>query len=101
MKKYVGFQDLEDIKKQFESDCGNITDENVLFASYGGGCCDGDAVILVQIGSDLFTCEHAHCSCYGLEGGWELIMTSKEALKIRKFYKEYHPEFIEFLEKFL
>lgn len=100
--KYIGFEDLQDIKKEFDSDCDNITDDEVLFASYGRGCYDGDAIVLIQRDGVLYTCESSHCSCYGLEGTWDMVETSKEVLRKRTFYcSNENVEFLKFLEEFL
>jgi hypothetical protein len=98
VQKYFGFEDLPDILHQFQSDCDNLKEEEVLFASYGGGCYDGFAIVLFQRDGKLYTSEGSHCSCYGLEGQWEMIETTKEILSKREFY--YHPEFIEWLKEF-
>lgn len=101
MGKYVGFKDIADIKEQFRSDCDNIKDNEVLFASYGSGGWDGDAIVLIKRNGKLYTSEGGHCSCCGLEDQWELIETTKDILKKREFSETYHPEFIEWLKEFL
>jgi len=101
MNKYVGFDNLQDILKEFESDCDGLKDEEVLFASYGSEDYSGDAVVLIQRDGKLYTSEGGHCSCHGLEEQWEMIETTKEILAKRKFDKTYHPEFIEWLKGFL
>ena len=72
MKKYEGFEDLEDVKKEFESECDDILEEEVLFASYGTQGYEGDAIVLIQRNGKLYTSEGSHCSCRGLEEQWEL-----------------------------
>lgn len=99
--KYIGFVNLENIKEEFESECDNITDEEVLFASYGGGPYDGDAIVLIQRNGKLYTVEGGHCSCYGLNGQWEMIETTKQVLRQRKFEVYDHEEFRNFLSIFL
>lgn len=101
MNKYCGFENIDDIKEQFQSDCDNIKDEEILFASYGGGTYGGDAIILIQRDRKLYTVEVGHCSDYELEGDWEMIETNKIVLRNRKFEQEYHEEFIQFLIGFL
>jgi hypothetical protein len=99
--KYIGFENLNDIKEQFRSNCNEIKDEEILFASYGSQSWDGDAIILIKRNGKLYTVEGGHCSCRGLENQWDMIETTKDALKIREFSNEYHPEFIYFLKNFL
>lgn len=101
MNKYCGFEDLKDIKEKFESDCDNVKEDEILFASYGESCWNGDAIILIQRDGKLYTVEGSHCSCYGLGGQWEMIETNKVVLRNRKFEQEYHEEFIQFLIGFL
>lgn len=57
MNKYVGFDNLEDIKSQFRSPCDYVTEEEILFASYGSGCYDGDAIVVIQRNGQLYTQE--------------------------------------------
>lgn len=103
MEKYFGFDNLEDMKKEFDSDCDNVTDDEILFASYGSECYDGDAIVLIQRNGSLYTVEGGHCSCYGLEGMWDMIETTKEVLKKRENHisDRYHEEFRGFLKGFL
>jgi len=56
------------------------TEEELLFASYGGGSYEGDAFVLFRKDGKLFEVNGSHCSCYGLEGQWGPEETSIEAL---------------------
>jgi hypothetical protein len=98
MNKYYGFVDLEDIKHLFRSDCDGLTDNEVIFASYGSQCYDGDAIVIFERQGKYYTSEGGHCSCSGLEGQWEMIETSKEIMKDREISENYHPELVEFLK---
>lgn len=66
------------------------SEESILFASYGGACYEGDAVVLFEQDGKLFEVRGSHCSCYGLEGQWEPTETSWEELKMRPTDGRYH-----------
>jgi len=55
-------------------------EEEVLFASYGGGAYEGDATMVWRRDGKLYECHGSHCSCYGLEGQFEPEETSLEVL---------------------
>jgi len=77
MNKYFGgFDDREDVAESFEVDTDFPTDEQILFASYGGGAYEGDAYVLFQRDGKLYSVTGGHCSCYGLEGQWDPEVTS-------------------------
>lgn len=42
----------------------------VLYANYGGGSYDGDAIVVWYDKGKFYTNEGGHCSCYGLEDQW-------------------------------
>lgn len=77
---YTGFDDWQDVANHF---CDNYDlrgqkalllipePDEVLLASYGGGCYDGDAVVSYRNGDKFYVVKGSHCSCYGLEGQWE------------------------------
>jgi hypothetical protein len=67
-----------DPKKELEKPIPNKSE--VLFASYGGGSYEGDAVVIFRKGEKLYEVNGSHCSCYGLEGQWKPEETSLEAL---------------------
>lgn len=56
-----------------------------LIAEYDAEGYEGSALVLLRKGTRLFTVEASHCSCYGLEGAWEPIETTKGALLKREF----------------
>lgn len=58
-------------------------DEAVLFASYGGGSYEGDALVIFERAGQLFEVSGSHCSCYGLEGQWNPSETDRAALALR------------------
>lgn len=63
-----------------------VSDEQVLYAHYGMGSYEGDALVIFEEDGKLFEVNGGHCSCYGLEGQWKPEETSWQALAIRKFY---------------
>lgn len=44
--------------------------EEVIYANYGSGGYDGNALVVFRNGNNYYTVEGSHCSCYGLEGQW-------------------------------
>ena len=56
------------------------TEEELLFASYGGGSYEGDAFVLFRKDGKLYEVNGSHCSCNGLEGSWSPEQTSVAAL---------------------
>ena len=62
------------------------TDDEIVFASYGGGAYEGDALVLYERNGQLYEVSGSHCSCYGLEGQWEPEATSWQALQERQLY---------------
>jgi hypothetical protein len=64
----------------------NIVDSGtqILFAWYDEPYeYNGFAFVLFSKDNELYTVEGCHCSCYGLEGQWEPIPTTIDALKYR------------------
>src|ERR1035438_8964611 len=56
------------------------TEEEVMFASYGGGSYEGDATLVWNRDGKFYESTGAHCSCYGLEGQFSAEETTLEAL---------------------
>lgn len=69
--------DLPEIPESFPKE------EEILFASYGGGSYEGDATVIWRRGGKLYETHGGHCSCYGLEGQFEPEETTLEALALR------------------
>lgn len=59
------------------------TEDEILFASYGGAAYEGDAIVLFEREGKLFEVHGGHCSCYGLEGQWTPEETSWAAINLR------------------
>ncbi len=60
------------------------SDEQILFASYGGASYEGDAFVLYEREGKLYEVSGGHCSCFGLEGQWKPEETAWAALAMRK-----------------
>lgn len=58
----------------------------LLFASYGGDCYDGDAVLIWERDGKLYETHGSHCSCYGLEDQFSAEETSWAALAMREHW---------------
>lgn len=63
---------------------GIATDDEIIFASYGGGSYEGDAVVLFRRDGKLYEVHGSHCSCNGLEGQWSPEEATWEALATRQ-----------------
>jgi hypothetical protein len=75
------WSDKQTLAIQFDSPI--IESKNILFASYGCECYEGNAFVLFEEDGKLFEVNGGHCSCYGLEGQFEPEETHLEALKYR------------------
>lgn len=92
-KKYFGsFSDRRSMAQHFadggwrsgwEVPADFPTEEQILFASYGGASYEGDAFVLFERDGKLYEVHGSHCSCYGLEGQWEPEETTWAALDLR------------------
>jgi len=88
--RYVGFKDWSNVAKDFAEGYAYSPEEiakalmaipepeQVLFAAYGGGGYDGDAVVAYRNGDKYYLVQGSHCSCYGLEGQFTPEEYSKE-----------------------
>lgn len=63
---------------------GMATDDEVIFAAYGGDSYEGLAIVVYERDGQLYKVNASHCSCYGLEGQWKPEETTWAALGIRK-----------------
>ena len=86
MNKYFGsFSDRADVARNFDGSYKADfvpsetfpKEDSILFASYGGGSYDGDALVLFEQDGKLFEVHGSHCSCYGLEGQWQDVPLPK------------------------
>lgn len=58
----------------------NLEGFDVLLASYSYQDYSGDAFVLLKKDNQLFEVNGNHCSCYRLEGQWEIEESTKEGL---------------------
>jgi hypothetical protein len=92
---FGGFSDHQNVLQNFQEAIYNSHTEDyeydelegvvpneggILFASYGGACYEGDAVVIFQKNGKLYEVHGSHCSCYGLEGQWRPEETTLESL---------------------
>lgn len=84
------FENEESMLKEFGIDKSVLDGYKVLLASYGKEYYDGYAFVLLKRKQtkELVTVYASHCSCYGLEGQFELEESSLELLN--KLYAEDH-----------
>ena len=109
MNKYFDqFDDREDVARAFEAS-GHIlhtlpypapddfpTDEEMVFAAYGGRSYEGSALVVFSRDGKLYEVNGSHCSCYGLEDQWSPEETSIGALCMRVLDpEEYSKEAVE------
>lgn len=105
MEKIFGrWSDYEDMRDSwFESDydCNTQrwakktppetfpTENELLFASYGGGSYEGDAIMIWRRDGNLYEAHGSHCSCYGLENQFDAEETTVAALAMRTDFCSY------------
>lgn len=77
------FADEADVISQFHIHKEDLKGAEILLAWYGGGDYCGSAFVLLRKGAELFEVNASHCSCYGIEGQWDLESTTVGALKHR------------------
>ena len=70
-------------KKSVVENFQTSDDVNILFASYGMGNYEGDAFVLVEKDGNLYEVHGSHCSCFGLEGQFDLEETTLKELEYR------------------
>lgn len=78
-----GFADRERMMEAFEVSEKELEGYNVVYAYYEDDCYDGSAFVLLEKNGEYFEVNGSHCSCYGLEGQFDLEATTAEALKHR------------------
>jgi hypothetical protein len=74
------FENEQHILGSFEIEKESLDGFEVLLASYYIEGFNGSAFVLLKKDGQLFEVNGNHCSCFDLEGQWELEETSKEAL---------------------
>ena len=73
----------KDLLKDFQISEDEIKDCKILLAYYSYEDYEGDAFVLLEKDGQLYEVNGSHCSCYGLEGQWNLESTNKESLMHR------------------
>lgn len=106
MRYFGGFDNVESVRSNFSSygddyakiDDVELQDSEVLFASYGGGGYEGEAIVIFYRDGKMFEAHGSHCSCNGLEGQWSPEEVSIEHLEHRiangnlEYFRENHGE---------
>jgi len=82
------FNSLDDVLREFNITADRLNGYEILLASYAIGCYEGWSFVLLKHteSGELFTVYASHCSCYGLEGQFDMESASVEQLK--KLYAE-------------
>lgn len=78
---YECFENVEDLKREYEISDEDLQGVEFLYAAYRVGSYEGDSIVLFKKDGKLFIVESAHCSCYGLEGQWDPIEVTEASLK--------------------
>ncbi len=95
-----GFDDVEDIQKQYEVSDKEMEGVEILCAFYSYECYEGESVVLFKKNNEFHLVEAGHCSCYGLEGMWESTVYCEEALRDHLQYAADYDEGLKFVYKF-
>lgn len=88
MERYHGFEDLQDIRGQFDVEDGALyfpREDELLFALYDAHDYDGWAWVLFVRDGQLYEVVGSHCSCFGLEEQFDPEPTTIEALAMRNY----------------
>jgi hypothetical protein len=80
-KKYTYDSDYNYVYQELDEPVP--TEDELLFASYGGGSYEGDATVIFEKNGELYEVHGSHCSCNGLEGDWGPAKVTWEALGLR------------------
>ena len=73
----------EDLARDFNLSKQNFDNVNVIYGCYDIDGYEGSAFVLFEQNGKVYEVNAYHCSCYGLEEGWEPEETSCEALEYR------------------
>ena len=81
-KRYFGgFSSVDCIHSEFKIPPEKLLDTEVIIAVYERGTWDGNAMVAFQRNEKVFIVHGSHCSCYGLEGQFDVEEISLAALK--------------------
>lgn len=79
------FKNNDDIISEYEAPTDALDGADVLLAWYGYGSYSGESLVIFRKDGKLYEVNCSHCSCSGLESGWDPELTSWEALDKREF----------------
>jgi hypothetical protein len=69
-RKYFGFKDWADVIENFE--CPPTPEPEYVYALYVLPSYEGDATVVFKDDAGWHLVSGSHCSCYGLEGMWQI-----------------------------
>jgi hypothetical protein len=95
------WQDVEDVKADFEIGDEVLHGANILLAGYWYEDYCGEAFVLYEKEGELFEVNGSHCSCYELEGQWDPELTTIEALEHRLDHGREREQYAEKLREIL
>jgi hypothetical protein len=78
-----GFEDLDDICGRYRIDRSVLDEYELLFACYYNEGWEGDSNLFLRKDGKFFVVDASHCSCYGLEGRFDPVETTKEAMMLQ------------------
>lgn len=91
---------LDDMLGSFGIGKEEVKGYKVLYAWYEYADYSGSAFVLLKKGRKLYEVNGGHCSCYGLEGQFDLEETSAEAILKRQYFGV-NSDIVKNLEKLL
>lgn len=76
------FDSVEDVLSEFSITKGDLKGCEVVFAYYTYEDYSGDALVILRDPKDgtFYEVNGGHCSCYGLEGQWEMEETTLDVM---------------------
>lgn len=79
------FDSVEDVLSQFSITKSDLKGCDVVFAYYTYEDYSGDALVILRDPNDgvFYEVNGGHCSCYGLEGQWEMEETTMDVMMQR------------------
>lgn len=82
---FEGFRDKEEMLREFSIEEGDLNGCEILFAYYTYQDYSGEAFVVLRDphSEKFYEVNGSHCSCYGLEGQWEMEETFLDALMKR------------------
>lgn len=79
-ERYYG-EFLDDKSVCDEFGIPDLNGYTVLFAIYTNEAWEGEAWLLLEKNGELYISEASHCSCYGLDGAFDPVLTSPETIR--------------------